>query len=69
MLRTNLISMLVSYKNVVCLYFIVLIHIVQFAGAVRACSDAMGATGIHGTRSHVDLARNPWQLVHSNIKE
>jgi tRNA G26 N,N-dimethylase Trm1 len=46
-----------------------LIHIVQFAGAVRAYSDAMGATGIRGTRSHGDLARNPWQLTHSHIKE
>uniref|UniRef100_A0A2N9HV88 Aminotransferase-like plant mobile domain-containing protein n=1 Tax=Fagus sylvatica TaxID=28930 RepID=A0A2N9HV88_FAGSY len=29
------------------------------SGVVRACSDAMGATGIRGTRNHGDLARNP----------
>jgi tRNA G26 N,N-dimethylase Trm1 len=38
---------------------------VQFAGAVRACSDTMGATGIRGTRSHGDLEKNLWQLAHN----
>uniref|UniRef100_A0A2N9G5M8 Aminotransferase-like plant mobile domain-containing protein n=1 Tax=Fagus sylvatica TaxID=28930 RepID=A0A2N9G5M8_FAGSY len=47
---------------------IVLIHIVQFAGAVRACSNAMGARVQCGRRSHGDLARNPWQLAPNHIK-
>jgi hypothetical protein len=35
---------------------------VQFVGAVRACSDAMGVTGICGTRSHEDLERTHGSL-------
>ena len=47
--------MLVSYNNIVCQYFSILIHIVQFAGAVRACSNAMGVRVQCGRRSHQTL--------------
>ena len=57
--------MLVSYKDVGNWYFIVLIHIVQFAGAMRASSYAMRATGICGIGSHGDLERNPCGLEHN----